>query len=250
MATHDVLPTHSIDDQLWDLAVQGYTVLPDAVPSDTLKEVRNEFDKLLAKFTENKTFPFGNCRMDVPLIKPFLQEMIVAHPLVLPLVYRLLGDDAKLEYFASNTAMPGSTYQHVHSDNRSLFPTHEGTLPLHALVVDFPLVDFTVDNGPLEIWPGTHRIPEALRQPDVIERAANRVPPQPTLICAGDILVRDIRMWHRGTPNHTQTPRPMLALVYFREWYEAKPKLTIPREAFEEASTEVRALLRYAVIKE
>jgi hypothetical protein len=32
----------------------------------------------------------------------------------------------------------------------------------------------------------------------------------------GEILIRDLAMWHRGTPNPTDEPRTMLALGYFR----------------------------------
>lgn len=234
------------DQRVLALQVEGYTTLAGALSSSVLKACQQAFHALLADLiqSQNPTFPFGNCRMDLPLRPPFLQKEILANPHVMGLIDHVLGDDAKLEYFASNTAMPGSEYQHVHSDTASLFPEQDLTLPPHALVVNFPLADFTLENGPLEVWPGTHRIPESLRKPSRIEAATRSVEPEQVLLCAGDVLIRDIRMWHRGTPNQTTTPRPMLALVYFRSWYEATPKLTIERKDYDALSPAAKRLLR------
>ncbi|MCB0125902.1 MAG: hypothetical protein KDE58_26785, partial [Caldilineaceae bacterium] len=33
----------------------------------------------------------------------------------------------------------------------------------------------------------------------------------------GDLVLRDMRVWHGGMPNRTQTHRPMLALVHRNE---------------------------------
>ena len=35
----------------------------------------------------------------------------------------------------------------------------------------------------------------------------------------GEILIRDLAMWHRGTPNPTTEPRTMLTLGFFRGDY-------------------------------
>lgn len=234
------------ESSLLNLEVHGYTIIPDALSSEVLRTCREAFDALLTPLLKNPetTFPFGNCRLDLPLEPPFVEDQILANSKVVPLLDSILGNDAKLEYFASNTSMPGSEYQRVHSDNASLFPEHQGTLPPHALVVNFPLVDFTLENGPLEIWPGTHRIPEHLRSSAVIETTAAKSDPLPVLLPAGSAIVRDIRMWHRGTPNHTRTPRPMLALVYFRPWYDATPRLTISRPIFDRLSARAQGFLR------
>jgi len=234
------------ESSLLDLEVYGYTILPEALSSDVVLACREAFDALLTPLLKDPemAFPFGNCRLDLPLESPFVDDQILANAKIVPLLDAVLGDDAKLEYFASNTSLPGTQYQHVHSDNASLFPGHQGTLPPHALVVNFPMVDFTMENGPLEIWPGTHRIPEHMRRSAVIETSAAKANPIPILLPAGSAIVRDIRMWHRGTPNHTAIPRPMFALVYFRPWYDATPRLTISRSVYEKISLRAQKFLR------
>ena len=32
------------------------------------------------------------------------------------------------------------------------------------------------------------------------------------------MLIRDIRLWHAGMPNHTSAPRPMIAMIHCCEW--------------------------------
>jgi len=34
----------------------------------------------------------------------------------------------------------------------------------------------------------------------------------------GSVLIRDDRLWHRGMPNLSTKPRPMLALIYSIRW--------------------------------
>ena len=42
------------------------------------------------------------------------------------------------------------------------------------------------------------------------------------------MLIRDIRLWHAGMPNHTSTPRPMIAMVHTCDWLETGSPLVFP----------------------
>jgi ectoine hydroxylase-related dioxygenase (phytanoyl-CoA dioxygenase family) len=113
-----------------------------------------------------------------------------------------------------------------------LFPGLAMALPPVNYVLDIPLVDFRADNGPLEIWPqGTHLVPDngvipkegALGGTDA-RQAPNQIfaetlQPTAVIMPAGSFLVRDARVWHRGTPNRSSEKRSMLALVFSRSWY-------------------------------
>lgn len=33
------------------------------------------------------------------------------------------------------------------------------------------------------------------------------------------MLIRDMRLWHRGTPNHSAAPRFMIAMIHSVAWY-------------------------------
>ncbi|MCA1633861.1 MAG: phytanoyl-CoA dioxygenase, partial [Acidobacteria bacterium] len=62
----------------------------------------------------------------------------------------------------------------------------------------------------------------------------------------GDVLVRDVRGLHRGTPNRTREPRPMVVLGYSRRWlYRPEVSIRVPRAALETLSERARFLLRF-----
>ena len=62
---------------------------------------------------------------------------------------------------------------------------------------------------------------------------------------AGALVLRDMRMWHRGMPNRTQTIRTMLAVVYNRLFYHFERKLDIPGPVWEQMSEASREIFRY-----
>ncbi len=100
-----------------------------------------------------------------------------------------------------NLNLPKSVAQHYHVDSSFLD---------HFMVVNVALVDTDLANGAIEVTPGTHRKfykfwRFAVERP---HRFSKRLP-----LGQGDVLVRASTLWHRGMPNHTTTPRPMLAFT-------------------------------------
>jgi len=97
------------------------------------------------------------------------------------------------------------------------------------------------ENGSTELWPGTHLDtsmsifePSLRVPPKALERRrALRSPIQPS-VRAGSVLIRDTRLWHAGMTNHTDTPRPMLAMIHYAQWWPENDVLIFPRgtEAF------------------
>ncbi len=87
-------------------------------------------------------------------------------------------------------------------------------------------------------WPGTHldtrydiatgaaRVEEAHLE----ARRAERPPFQPTLK-RGSVLIRDMRMWHAGTVNHTEEPRPMIAMIHWVPWWSTAGEVPFPKSA-------------------
>jgi ectoine hydroxylase-related dioxygenase (phytanoyl-CoA dioxygenase family) len=116
------------------------------------------------------------------------------------------------------------------------------SLPAYSVVVNIPLVDFTPENGPLEIWPGgTHLMPGKV---DMAELAP-AMRSEPVLMPAGSLLIRDMRMWHRGTPNRSDHLRPNMALIYSRPWLSVNyPKIGIPQETFDGLGERAKRLFR------
>jgi ectoine hydroxylase-related dioxygenase (phytanoyl-CoA dioxygenase family) len=90
--------------------------------------------------------------------------------------------------------------------------------PVDAVAINIPVVDVTEDNGATMYWPGSHLAGEMLssRNPTEEQTASWPRGAARTVCERGTILVRDLRVWHRGMPNLTSTHRPMITLVVKR----------------------------------
>ena len=170
-----------------------------------------------------------------PLIAPFSDPRIIANPLALQVMEALLGKDLQCNFYHSNTSYPGSEKQNVHRDAGHLFGTTvPGALPVTHIALNVPLCDFTEANGSTEIWPGTHLIVDANGADGRrLNERVEGLPSTRTNISAGSLVLRDMRMWHRGMPNATEAPRTMLALIYRRGWLTERTILNIPQATWD-----------------
>ncbi|MBT5830691.1 MAG: hypothetical protein HOH77_10905, partial [Candidatus Latescibacteria bacterium] len=87
----------------------------------------------------------------------------------------------------------------------------------------FPM-DVYEDNGCTEIWPGSHRVSGVITDALVEARSAE-VPPIPAVAPKGSVIVRDLRLWHRGVPNTSDEFRHMIAMIHHIHWYGRKNKV-------------------------
>ena len=95
-----------------------------------------------------------------------------------------------------------------------------------SLVLNWPTVDVTDANGPVEISRGSHRYPFAIAHARIADGTA---PLQRVLLQRGDFLLRDLRTLHRGTPNTTATPSPNMTITFAPCTEAAAAKGTVPR---------------------
>jgi hypothetical protein len=205
-------------DPLERLREDGACVLRGLLPLDLIERLRAAYMPLYRAFAASQPDNRGPSRhyLDVPFSAPFADPLIYENPTVLALVDELLGSDAVLLHYGADTPSLGSEAQGLHSDLPDLFPGRRLGLPTFVLTVNIPLVDITLDNGPFEGAPGTHRFDadEAMRRIQ-----GGESPLVPFLPQRGDVMVRDPRMVHRGTANRTPEPRPVLVVAYHRPWY-------------------------------
>lgn len=227
---------------------EGVVLLDQRLEPPLLERLRERFLELLAEHAGQQPTNRGPARYQIylPWEPPFDDPGLWARPEVLEVVQDLLGPDPALVYLASDTPLPGSEYQKVHADTRQLFPEAPLAMPPYGLVLNVPLVDCTEENGSLEYWPGTHLFPPPV-SPSVEAETLSGIPSCRANMPAGSLLLRDLRLWHRGTPNRSSSPRPHLAVVYVRGWYrfEQQPP-AIPAAAWETLPEAHRALLRHA----
>lgn len=238
----------------------GYILIENVLGEEKIAGIRKSFDPLFDEYIKRKGFNTGTNRaqMFLPFTQPFIDEDVINHPIAMSVIDEVLGRGNHCAYFASDTPMPGSDYQAVHCDIMPLFPEMSAPLPPFSLVVNIPLVDVTEENGPLEIWPGgTHLNPDRANHDTLdgsvnphlhIVRAAEGMLSEKVYMSAGSMVIRDIRMWHRGTPNRSNDRRTNLAMIFNRHWYNQMSHIPIPRETYDALSPRARELFRGADI--
>jgi ectoine hydroxylase-related dioxygenase (phytanoyl-CoA dioxygenase family) len=163
---------------------------------------------------------------------------------VLAIVERVAGRDPVMCQLATDTPLRGSAYQDVHRDTPPLFEEMPELEPAsYQLAVNFPLCRITLDNGPLETAAGTHRM---TRDEALAAIACGSHALRPVTMELGDVMIRDVRQLHRGTPNRSAVPRPMVVIGYSRRWYH-RPEvhIDVPRAVLEGLSPRARRLLRF-----
>jgi ectoine hydroxylase-related dioxygenase (phytanoyl-CoA dioxygenase family) len=230
----------------------GFCVLRNHFPAEKLRRWNKEFAPLLQKHieTEGDVKNRGTARyyVTLPFVKPFADEEVFVDPDVLAIVENLIGADFVMPQLATDTPFKGSEYQEIHRDAPPLFPEWERETPSFQLAVNFPLVDVTAENGPFETTRGTHLLTkeEGLRCLETGEAKIEQI-----FMNIGDVMIRDVRVLHRGTPNMTDTPRPMCVIGYSRKWLlRPEVSINVPREVWETLSPSAQKMLRYNPIIE
>jgi hypothetical protein len=225
----------------------GFCVLPGHFSPAKLHCWRQSFLPLLKQHIsrEGHLQNRGPSRyyVTLPFTTPFADPCIYEDDDVLAVVEQLVGRDAVMCQLASDTPLLGSTTQDIHRDALPLFPETGKETPPFQLAVNFPLVDVTIDNGPFEVARRTHMMSkeEGLR---LLERREIRL--EPMTMKLGDVMIRDVRGLHRGTPNRTPEPRPMIVIGYSRRWlFRPEVSINIPRFMWDQLSVRARHLLRF-----
>ena len=143
--------------------------------------------------------------------------------MAIAVTHQIMGDGVTLDSYGANTAFSGSDKQGVHADTHQLWPNLDHIPPPHCIVVNVPLVDVDESNGATKVWLGTHQ--DTRIQPknrhiteDMTTEWNTKRPAEYTFSQRGDLILRDMRVWHCGMPNHTDTPRPMLAMIHRCVW--------------------------------
>lgn len=213
----------------------GYVVLENVVPTTLIAEVKDAYLRALAakvarfglapvdipdaanahggvniKFEpKGANHDVNRWNMHLPSTRPFLHPQIIGNEIALQLVGGLIPDPV-LFIAASDTPFPGSTFQNAHQDFHRF-----------GLTLNIPLVDFTETNGPLEVWPTSHRregapftFADVEHDDEALTRLVATLPKRRMLVPAGSLLLRDQRLIHRGTHNAGTEPRPAISLWY------------------------------------
>jgi hypothetical protein len=121
---------------------------------------------------------------------------------IIDLVKELHPHVARMPNVGCNFNIPGSHAQHYHTDR---------PFSRDFMILNVALVDTVIENGAIDMIPGTHKRFYRYKE-FVVERPYRNHKRLP--LNRGDVLVRNSNVWHRGMPNRTSVPRPMLAFTW------------------------------------
>jgi len=168
---------------------------------------------------------------------------VIDNDVIMAIVSDLVGADGVMCQLAVDTPMKGSEHQDLHRDTQLLFPETGAESPPYQLAVNFPLVNVTAENGPMEMAPGTHMLSKT---EGLAKITSGDISLSPVLMNRGDVLIRDVRHIHRGTPNPLATPRPMVVIGYSRRWlHRPEVQIRVPRPVLEGLPERARRWLRF-----
>ena len=232
------------------IRVDGYVVLENVVSHDHLDILRERMDadsQMLIKAEKwgGAGRLKGHLQQGPPPFGPYIFRDIVANPYVIQVTKELLGAGLYNNFYNGNTNCPGSTTQPLHRDGAHLWPDQAVAHPTTEVVVNISPQDTTEANGSVELWPGSHLVVSG-RGIEIEEEEARRkiAPPIRGNAKKGSILIRDMRLWHRGVPNPSDKPRHMIAMIHRVSWLGSNRKLkykTGCEDAFENSDLDHNA---------
>jgi ectoine hydroxylase-related dioxygenase (phytanoyl-CoA dioxygenase family) len=200
---------HQLDEQ-------GYVVLESCMGRDLLNGLRT---RILALFEEEGDRAGSEFRTEehahrlanlVDKGEVFRRAIVL--PQMLDLVRHVLGSDCKLSSLNARSADPNTDVgQPLHVDMGAI-PDDKGYWVCNTV---WMLDDFTDDNGPTRMVPGSHKW--GRRPQDVLDDPLAPHPDEAFLTGkAGGIAVMNAHLWHAGTANRSSKPRLAMHAFYCR----------------------------------
>jgi hypothetical protein len=189
------------------IALDGYAVIPSVVSKDGLSAFNDELAREYERARETGLLFKGGGSLSGHLncfpgeSARFIFEEISKHGVVE--VARAIDPvKATVVRPTLNYNLPNSVAQFYHMDGLYTDP---------FLICNVAVVDTDLENGAIDVLPGTNR-----RFYKFWRYAVERKYRLTTRVCMqqGDVLLRTSTLWHRGMPNRSKVPRPMMSLTF------------------------------------
>lgn len=235
-----------------EIQEKGYCVVPRHLPARLIDVCREGFWPVLQEYLavhrdEPNRGPHRHF-LPMPFEPPCFAPEFFFDPEVLAIVRGVMDDRVVADQWGCDVPLHGSVYQDAHVDfRRPLFEEKPDLpLPVYMLVVSFGLDRIAAEHGPIEIAPGTHRMPRA----DALRAVqAGEIEMQPVPLEIGDVLIRHPWAVHRGTPNTTDTPRALASIRYVRRWYadDSRDVASMSRSTWRALTPGQQGMMRFPV---
>ena len=203
-------------EQQRQLDDRGYVVLEGCMGAELINELRTRIWQLFDEEGDRAGHEFRTeehaHRLANLVDKGEVFRRAIVLPQVVECVRHVLGPRIKLSSLNARSADPHTDVgQPLHVDMAAI-PDEQGYWVCNTV---WMLDDFTAENGPTRMVPGSHKW--AKRPQEVLEDPLAPYPGEDYLIGpAGSIAVMNAHMWHAGTANRTSAPRLAMHGFYCR----------------------------------
>jgi ectoine hydroxylase-related dioxygenase (phytanoyl-CoA dioxygenase family) len=199
-----------------ELDEQGYTLIEACMGTAMLQALRARIHELFEEEGERAGHEFRteeHARRLANLVDKgeIFRRAITLAP-VLEGVRHVLGHHIKLSSLNARSADPYSDEgQPLHVDMAAI-PDEQGYWVCNTV---WMLDDFTAENGPTRVVPGSHTWRK--RPQDVVENPLAPYPGEVMLTGkAGSVAIMNAHVWHAGAANRTAAPRLAMHAFYCR----------------------------------
>ena len=202
-----------------------------------INKVSKNFLHLPTLFDDDKSQRVWNLLNKAPDMIPLIE-----HPVVLPMVRSVMGQDCNLHDFQATSIGPGTGGGAWHVDaplGQIAEPLPEFPLTLQNV---WMLDDFTADNGATRVMPRSHKLRKSPPW------GSGPLDGEVTLTApAGSVAIWLSNTWHRSGPNHTDRERRAILCNYNVSWLRgfADFTSTLPAGVAAALSHDARYLLGY-----
>ena len=230
--------TQEQKDTFWQT---GFLVIADAVTTEELEGLRNVFSRWVEESREYKSdygeTLDGRPRFDLQpghsAEKPGLRRIqspeevsdlfanIMRNAATVDFCAELIGPSIRFHHGKVNSKLPGTATQVKWHQDFPFEPMSNDDMITALLFVD----DVTLENGPLEVLPGTHKGPihshwhkgvfTGSVDQGIIDAQNNKI-----VKCtgkAGSVCLMHARLLHGSAPNLSDSPRTLYITTYYAE---------------------------------
>ena len=205
----------SFGQHVYQLEVEGYTVMPDLLSQEHLEELRNataRLDTFAVDYSVKQ-----QVRPRTQFVGGAITELIAHRPTV-QFLERLFGHEIVFMSYAYARSEPGHPGISIHTDGQpygSEIFGYEGSCPCMVRVLYY-LQDLTEEVSPFRVVPRSHLAMHAHANPYLRYESH----PEEVMVttAAGSAVMINHRVFHGNFPNAGNYARELLAIAYRPAW--------------------------------
>ena len=207
--------TLTLGEQIHQIEVEGYLVLPDLLSADHLTQLRAETARFETKAVDYSIHQRG--RPNIQFHGGVITDL-VAHPPMISFLRQLMGDEIIVMSYAYARSEPGHPGISLHADGQpygSEIFGYQGSCPFLVRVLYY-LQDLTPEVSPFRVVPRSH----LCMHPDANPYQRYEAHPEEVMVPAkaGSAVLINHRVFHGNFPNTGAYAREMLAIAYRPGW--------------------------------